>query len=469
MLESKLGVFPDDFIFGVATAAYQIEGSVDVDGRLPSIWDTFSATPGKVSNGDIGAVACDHFRRWPEDVGLIADLGFDAYRLSIAWPRLITGDGHPNVKGFDFYKRLLDALGDLGIKRFVTLYHWDLPQWIEDRGGWVSRETAYRFADYADLATRELAGRVESWATLNEPFCSAWLGYRVGRQAPGLKDTTLALAAGHHLMLGHGLAIDRIRANDRSAAGIVLNLQPSVAAKDTLADRHAASLSQAAQNDWFLSPILKGEYDSRLLELYPGSRPAIVPGDMEAINRPIDFIGVNYYFRSVVEADGAHGFNLANLGDVERTQMGWEVYPSGLCEQLVTMKRDYPNMPPVYITENGMALDDEVVDGVVDDQQRIGYFERHLEAVSAAIKSGVDVRGYFAWSLLDNFEWAYGYEKRFGICHVDYATQKRTPKKSAFWFRDLIKTKRESGTITGEPSVAYQTLFPGGSKLAKRQ
>lgn len=431
-----------DFLFGVATASYQIEGATDVDGRLPSIWDTYCATSGKILNGDTGAVACDHYNRWPEDIALVDDLGFGAYRMSIAWPRLVTRDGKPNPKGFDFYKRILDTLAERDIKRFVTLYHWDLPQWIEDRGGWVSRETAYRYADYVDLATRELAGRVDSWTTLNEPFCSAWLGYRVGRQAPGLTDTTLALAAGHHLMLGHGLAVDVIRANDPAATvGVVLNLQPSAPATSSLADTHAAALSQAAQNDWFLSPLLKGEYDPRLAELYPGSAPAIVPGDMEIISRPLDYVGVNYYFRSVVEADGAHGFRMATLGDVERTQMGWEVYPPGIGEQLLTMKRDYPNLPPIYITENGMALDDTVVDGKVDDQQRISYLERHLDSVHSAMDAGVDVRGYFAWSLLDNFEWGYGYERRFGICHVDYATQKRTPKASAYWLRDLIAAR----------------------------
>lgn len=432
-----------DFLIGVATAAYQIEGSVDVDGRLPSIWDTFSATPGKVANGDTGAMACDHYNRWADDVALIDSLGVDAYRLSLAWPRLITGEGTPNPKGFDFYKRLLDALGERGIKRFVTLYHWDLPQWIEDRGGWVSRETAYRYADYVDVATRELAGRAEAWTTLNEPWCSAWLGYGDGHHAPGHADTRLALAAGHHLMLGHGLALPAIRANDPTAmAGITLNLQPATPATDSVADRYAAKLCEVGQNDWFLSPLLTGEYDERLFELRPGCKLPIVAGDLETIQRPIDYLGVNYYFRAVVSADGPDNYKHVTLGGVERTQMGWEIHPEGLTKQLLTIKADYPNLPPVYITENGMASDDEVVDGVVDDSDRVRFFERHFAALEQAIEAGVDVRGYFAWSLLDNFEWAYGYEKRFGICHVDYATQQRTPKKSAAWFQAFANSRR---------------------------
>ncbi|MEX2693026.1 GH1 family beta-glucosidase [Rhizobium mongolense] len=430
-----------DFLFGVATASFQIEGSTEVDGRLPSIWDTYCDTPGKVTNGDTGKVACDHYNRWAEDVELIASLGLDAYRLSLAWPRLITREGKANDKGFDFYKRLLDALGEKGIKRFVTLYHWDLPQWIEDRGGWVSRETAYRYAEYVDIATRELAGRVEAWATFNEPWCTAWIGYAEGRQAPGHTDPVLALAAGHHLMLGHGLAVPVIRRNDPGAkVGIVLNLQPATAATDTRENRHAAKLAEVGQNDWFLGPLLKGQYDARFFELR-GAVPAIVPGDLDIIQQPLDYLGVNYYFRAYVGAAGAHGYKDVPLNGVERTQMGWEVYPEGLTYQLVTISQDYPNLPPVYITENGMASDDKVIDGKVEDDSRIRFFERHLAAVSDAIDAGVEVSGYFAWSLMDNFEWSYGYEKRFGICHVDYGTQVRTPKKSAYWLRDFVSDR----------------------------
>jgi beta-glucosidase len=432
-----------DFLFGAATAAFQIEGATEVDGRLPSIWDVFCATPGKVANGDTGVVACDHFHRWREDVEFISRLGLDAYRLSLAWPRLVTREGCANPKGFDFYKRLLDALGEKGIKRFVTLYHWDLPQWIEECGGWASRESAYRFADYVDLATRELAGRAEAWITLNEPWCSAWLGYGVGLHAPGHTDDTLAMAAGHHLLLGHGLALERIRANDAATpAGIALNLSPATPATDAQADRRAAKLCEVDMNDWFLSPLLRGEYDARLFELHPGSFPAVLPDDLDIISKPMDLLGVNYYTRNVVAADGAHGYKSITLDDVARTDMGWEIYPAGLAELLVSVKAAYPNLPPVYITENGMAAVDQVVDGAIADDDRISYIGSHLSALDNAIAAGVDVRGYFVWSLLDNFEWSFGYAKRFGICYVDYATQKRTPKKSALWYRDFVANRK---------------------------
>ena len=433
-----------EFLFGVATAAYQIEGATDEDGRLPSIWDTFSATPGKVHNGDTGAVACDHYHRWESDVDLIAGLGVDGYRLSIAWPRVMDEQGRPNAKGLDFYKRLLDRLKNKGLKTFATLYHWDLPQHLQDRGGWLNRETAYRFADYADLMSRELAGQVDAWATLNEPWCSACLGHGNGHHAPGHADLRQATQAMHHLLQGHGLALPALRANDpASKKGIVANVGAFTPASGSAADADAAFLGHISHNQWVLDPLFKGSYPSDLFRLWPGTEPLVLDGDLQTISGPLDFLGINYYFRTVVRADSERGFVEAAPTDVERTQMGWEVYPQGLRDLLVDFKARYANLAPIYITENGMASDDAVVDGAVADPQRIRFLERHLMAVNEAMEAGVDVRGYFVWSLMDNYEWAFGYERRFGITHVDYATQARTLKHSAHALRAFLMARRE--------------------------
>ncbi len=421
-----------DFLLGAATASYQIEGAATEDGRLPSIWDTFSATPGKVLAGDTGAVACDHYHRWSGDLDLLKDLNFEAYRFSIAWPRVMDASGRPNPKGIAFYKRLLERLKEQGIQTFATLYHWDLPQHLEDRGGWLNRDTAYRFADYANLMSRELTGLVDAWMTLNEPWCSAYLGYGNGHHAPGLSNPRYPTQAMHHLLLGHGLATQVLRANDaKSAKGIVANVGRGTPNSPTPADITAARRFEVQHNAWILDPLLKGEYPAELFELWPGTEPLVLDGDMETIAAPLDFLGINYYFRTNVKSDGAHGYTEVPLPGVERTQMGWEVYPDGLRDLLVGFHDTYDNLPPIYITENGMASDDSVQDGEVVDAQRIAFLKRHLAAVDAAIKKGVDVRGYFVWSLLDNFEWAFGYERRFGVVHVDYDTQKRTKKRSA--------------------------------------
>jgi beta-glucosidase len=431
-----------DFLLGTATAAYQIEGSIDADGRLPSIWDTFSATPGKVLNGDTGAFACDHYRRWESDVDLIAGLGVDGYRLSIAWPRVMQANGQPNERGLDFYRRLLDRLNDKGLKTFVTLYHWDLPQHLQDRGGWVERDTAKRFVDYADLMSRQLAGRVTAWATLNEPWCSAFLGHGNGHHAPGHRDLREATQAMHHLLLAHGLALPVLQANDPgSAKGIVANVGAVRPATDSAADRDAAQLSLTMQNQWVLDPLFEGRYPEDLFRLWPGTQPRVLEGDMDVISRPLDFLGINYYFRTNVRADGQGGFAEELLPGVERTQMGWEVYPDGLRDLLIDFKRRYRALPPIYITENGMASDDRVEAGRVHDAQRIRYLERHLNAVDEAVKAGVPVNGYFVWSLMDNFEWAFGYERRFGIVHVDYDTQVRTLKDSALALQAFLKAR----------------------------
>jgi beta-glucosidase len=431
------------FVWGVATASYQIEGAIDADGRLPSIWDTFCAQPGKVLNGDTGAVACDHYHRWEADVDLIADLGVDAYRLSIAWPRVMLADGRPNPKGLDFYKRVLDRLAARGIKSMVTLYHWDLPQHLEDRGGWLNRDTAYRFADYADLVSRELKGRVSAWATLNEPWCSAFLGYGNGHHAPGLANSRCATQAMHHLLLAHGLALAPLAANDAQVQrGIVANVGRGSTQGASAADHEAARLFEVQHNHWVLQPLLAGSYPPDLFKLWPGTEPLMLDGDMATISQPLDFLGINYYFRSTVRGDGAHGFVEAPRADVERTQMGWEVYPQGLEDLLRGFKATYPKLPPIYITENGMSSADSVVNGRVDDAQRQSFLQRHFAAISRAIDAGVDVRGYYIWSLMDNFEWAFGYERRFGLVHVDYTTQQRTLKDSALLFQQYLAQRK---------------------------
>ena len=433
-----------DFLLGAATASYQIEGAIDEDGRLPSIWDTFSATPGKVLAGDTGEVACDHYHRWESDLDLLTSLNFEAYRFSIAWPRVMDAAGRPNPKGIAFYRRLLERLKKKGVRTFATLYHWDLPQHLEDRGGWLNRDTAYRFADYADLMSRELQGLVDGWMTLNEPWCSAYLGYGNGHHAPGLANGRYATQAMHHLLLAHGLAIPVLRANDPgSGKGIVANVGRGTSNSPVAADVRAAHLFEVQHNAWILDPLFKGTYPKDLFELWPGTEPLVLDGDLRTISAPLDFLGINYYFRTNVKSDGAQGFVEVPLEGVERTQMGWEVYPDGLRDLLIGFHRDYGNLPPIYITENGMASNDSVIDGHVDDAQRIAFLKRHLAAVDAAIQAGVDVRGYFVWSLLDNFEWAFGYERRFGVVHVDYATQKRTPKRSAELLARFIAERRE--------------------------
>ncbi|MCP3723049.1 GH1 family beta-glucosidase [Paraburkholderia sp. CNPSo 3272] len=432
-----------DFLLGAATASYQIEGAIHEDGRLPSIWDTFSATPGKVLAGDTGAVACDHYHRWEADLDLLESLNFEAYRFSIAWPRVMDEAGRPNAKGIAFYKRLLERLREKGVRAFATLYHWDLPQHLEDRGGWLNRDTAYRFADYADLMSRELSGLVDAWMTLNEPWCSAYLGYGNGHHAPGLANGRYATQAMHHLLLGHGLATGVLRANDPgSTKGIVANVGRGTPDSSSAEDVRAARRFEVQHNAWILDPLLEGAYPEELFELWPGTEPLVLEGDMKTISAPLDFLGINYYFRTNVKSDGAHGFVEVPLKDVERTQMGWEVHPDGLRDLLIGFGRTYENLPPIYITENGMASDDRVSGGKVNDTQRISFLKRHLAAVDAAIKAGVDVRGYFVWSLLDNFEWAFGYERRFGVVHVDYETQVRTPKRSAELIAHFIAQRR---------------------------
>jgi beta-glucosidase len=445
--------FPNGFLWGAATSAYQIEGAAAEDGRGPSIWDTFSHTPGRTTGGETGDVAIEHYHRVEEDVRLMADLRLRAYRFSIAWPRVQPGGSGPaEPRGLAFYQRLVDLLLDHGIEPWVTLYHWDLPQALEDAGGWPERDVAERFADYAGLVYGALHDRVAWWTTLNEPWCSAFLGYGSGRHAPGRRDPAAAMRAAHHLMLGHGLAVQAMRAIDDSRSlGITLNLYAIDPASDEPADRDAARRIDALQNRVFLDPLLRGAYPADLLGDLNGTADLrhVRAGDLTTIATPIDVLGVNYYTRHIVAA-GADGdvngpspypgadhvrFTMRGL---PRTAMGWEIDPGGLEEVLLRLHHQYPKLPLV-VTENGAAFEDRPgPDGVVEDADRIGYIDGHLRAAHRAITAGVDLRGYFAWSLLDNFEWAEGYSKRFGLVYVDYPTQRRVPKASAAWYRDTI-------------------------------
>ena len=446
-LESALksNDFPADFIWGTATAAYQIEGAAATDGRAPSIWDTFTKTPGKVHNGDTGDVACDHYHRYAADFELMKSLGFGAYRFSVSWSRVIpNGRGPVNAAGLEFYDRLLDAMLERGIQPFATLYHWDLPQTLEDAGGWLVRDTAFAFAEYADVMTRALGDRLKNWATLNEPWCSAFLGYGIGIHAPGKTDFAASLQAAHHLLLAHGLAMPIIRENvPRAHAGIVLNPAPVYPASPSSADVAAAFRADGFQNRWYFDPIFGRGYPADTLEAYRDFAPKLESGDLEIIAAPIDFVGVNYYSRNVVTdapisaapaPEALLGYRNVRLDNVPRTFFDWEVYPQGLTDFLERVQRDY-SPASILITENGASYLDQMVDGKIDDPERTAYFQSHLAASLAAIKKGVKLDGYFAWSFLDNFEWAEGYEKRFGLTHVDFATQARTVKSSGQWFK----------------------------------
>ncbi|MBY5993977.1 GH1 family beta-glucosidase [Ferrimonas balearica] len=431
-----------DFLYGVATASFQIEGGAKH--RQPCIWDTFCATPGKVRDGSDGQVACDHYHRWPEDLDLIQSLGVDAYRLSISWGRLLNQDGSVNPDGARFYLELLDGLKARGIKAFVTLYHWDLPQHLEDAGGWLNRDTAYRFAEYADKASRLFGDRVHAYATLNEPFCSAYLGYEVGIHAPGLAQPAYGRQAAHHLLLAHGLAMAVLKRNcPDTPSGIVLNFTPCYPHSDSEGDRAAAAYADDYINQWYIRPLFEGRYPEIIETLPEAVKPTIEPGDMDVIGHPLDFLGVNFYTREVYQAAADAPFQTVHLEAVERTDIGWEVYPQALTDLLVSLHRRYP-LPPVYITENGAAMADQWQGEGVQDEDRTRYYQRHLEALHHAIEQGVDVRGYFAWSLMDNFEWAEGYLKRFGIVYVDYPSQRRIIKDSGLAYRDFIQSRTET-------------------------
>jgi beta-glucosidase len=440
--------FPPRFRWGTATAAFQIEGSTSADGRTDSIWDTFCRIPGAIANGDTGEPACDHYRRMESDVALMAELGFDTYRFSVAWPRVRPDGRAVNRAGLDFYHRLVEALLQRGISPWVTLYHWDLPQRLEDEGGWTNRDTALRFGDFAETVYGALGDRVPTWTTLNEPWCSAILGYLTGVHAPGRRDPVAAVAAAHHLLLAHGVGVEALRAGGAQHVGVTLDATVFTAADpDDPADCDLVRRLDGQKNRWFFDPILRGEYPADVAEeLRPYGLPALLrEGDLERIGAPIDVLGVNYYTTHLVAARqptpgdrfeaipwllGGGAARFVSRG-LPRTKMGNEVDPDGLRQLLVRLHADYPGVP-LTITENGSAWDDTVApDGTVDDPRRVEYLRDHLAAARAAIDEGVDLRGYLAWSLLDNFEWAHGYDMRFGIVYVDYRTQQRVPKTSA--------------------------------------
>jgi beta-glucosidase len=430
--------FPVGFAWGTATASYPIEGAVAEDGRSKSIWDTFSHTPGKVANGDTGDVADDHYHRYAEDVGLMADLGVGYYRFSLAWPRIQPdGRGALNQQGLDFYARLIEALLEHDIIPWVTLYHWDLPQVLEDAGGWPNRDTAERFAEYAQATHAALGDRVQWWTTLNEPWCSSILGYGAGAHAPGRTDDTDAVRASHHLLLGHGLAVNAMRAADTGHNyGITLNLSPTDPAGP--GDEDAARRADGIANRHFLDPLFKGTYPDDLG--FPTDH--IQDGDLKTISTALDFFGINYYFRTVVTSGEPKPHSIWPFNhDIEpvdrglpKTDMGWEIDAPGLYDLLTRVARDYPGTP-LFVTENGCAFDTGV-----HDPDRVEYLRTHFAAAERAIADGVDLRGYFVWSLLDNFEWAYGYSKRFGLIDVNYETLERTPKDSARFYSEVIAT-----------------------------
>ncbi|WP_105168302.1 GH1 family beta-glucosidase [Pseudoalteromonas sp. T1lg23B] len=424
------------FIFGVATSSFQIEGAREA--RLETIWDKFCEGEGNISDGSNGDIACEHIKLWHQDVKMIAELGVDAYRFSVAWGRVLNQDGSINELGLKFYVTLLDKLNELNIKAFVTLYHWDLPQYLEDQGGWLNRETALAFANYVDVVSRAFSGRVHSYATLNEPWCSAYLGYETGIHAPGLKSKQFGKQAAHHLLLAHGLAMQVLEKNSpNSKNGIVLNFSPCYAASTSEQDITAAGLADDHFNHWYIRPLLEGRYPDLIDDMPDAHKPIIEPGDLSVICHPVDYIGVNYYSRAIYQHCDVDGFKLKPPHDVPLTDMGWEIYPDGLYKLLTDLNDRY-QLPEVMITENGAAMKDKLLEGKVDDQDRVDYIQTHLAAIEQAIASGVDVRGYFAWSLMDNFEWAEGYKKRFGIVYVDYNTQIRTLKQSAIAYRNML-------------------------------
>lgn len=447
--------FPKDFLWGAATASYQVEGAAFENGRGESIWDHYSHTPGNVVNGETGDVACDHYHRYAEDVALMASLNLQTYRFSFAWPRIQpSGSGPVNEKGLDFYRRLIEELRRYGIMPAATVYHWDLPQALQERGGWANRDTAERFAEYAAILFDRFGRDIPLWITHNEPWCSAFLGYAMAHHAPGLSDWSQAVKASHHLLLSHGLAVDafRARAPRESRVGITLNLVPAYAATDTEGDRDAAQRLDGFQNRWFLEPVLRGRYPADMVGLYASQMPMdhMREGDLEVIARPIDFLGINYYSRGVVQADPTSPLGFGNVSPTAPvTDMGWEITPDGLTDLLLRVKRDYGDIP-LYITENGAAFPDRVDKaGEVRDEGRVAFLQAHFAAALRAIEQGVNLKGYYVWSLMDNFEWSFGYTKRFGIVYVDYKTQRRIPKASALWYRDFIARQREAARQSG--------------------
>jgi beta-glucosidase len=434
---------PAHFEWGCATSSFQIEGASNSDGKVPSVWDTFCAQPGRIKDASDGRMACDHYHRFADDVRLIAELGFKHYRFSIAWPRITTVDHKANLAGLDFYKRLLDALDQHGIMPNATLFHWDLPAHLE--GGWLNRDTAYRFADYAELVARHLGDRLPRVATLNEPWCSAFLGYDLGVFAPGGQNRPQSLVAAHHLMLAHGLGLQAWRGvQPNTSLGIVLNPELCDALTDKPQDVQAARLAEQERNDCFLNPLFGREWPEALLQQIGELNVMRRDGDMAICAQPLDFMGLNYYTRSIARApvstgDAQRGYTFVPPTAPKRlTDIGWEIYPEGLTRVVQNLQAQWP-LPPLWITESGAADNTGLDHGAVNDAMRCDYLEAHFEQVAGLIRAGADIRGYYVWSLMDNFEWAHGYSQRFGIVHVDFSTQKRTPKRSALMLQGLLR------------------------------
>ncbi|GGJ48820.1 GH1 family beta-glucosidase [Deinococcus roseus] len=438
--------FPADFVWGTATSAYQIEGAVRTDGRGASVWDIFSHTPGKIKDGKNGDTACDHYHRSSEDIALMQELGMNAYRFSVSWPRIQPeGKGRPNKKGLGFYDRLIDQLLDSRIDPYATLFHWDLPQALEDQGGWLNRDTAHRFAEYAHILADAFQDRIKAWITLNEPFVVLTLGYALGQHAPGRTLLLDAMPVAHHQLLAHGLAVQAIREISRSPVGIAQNLAPVIPATDTDEDLQAAAHMDDLHNRLFLDPILHGEYPRSLLALLGEQAETFIrQEDFQMIGSRLDFLGVNYYAPDHVKASSTAplGLETVPMLDYQQTGFGWPVVPEGLTQLLLDLKDRYAEkLPPIFITENGCSYPDAPdLAGKVNDSRRIEFLERHLDALGQAIEKGADVRGYFCWSLLDNFEWAEGYTQRFGLVHVDFQTFKRTPKASYYWLQGYLRS-----------------------------
>ncbi len=437
--------FPEDFLWGAATASYQIEGAYREDGKGENIWDRFSHIPGKIYEGDNGDVACDHYHRYEEDIEIMKKIGLKTYRFSISWARIFPdGSGKPNPKGMEFYKKLIGKLKENGIMPAVTLYHWDLPQMLQDIGGWANRDTVYSFVEYAKYVFDNLGSQVPIWITHNEPFVAAIVSNWIGRHAPGITDFQTALRVAHHLLLSHGLAVKAYReSGHKGEIGITLNMNPVYPASENDKDKAAAIRFNEYLNKWYADPVLKGTYPADLLEWFGdrGLAPEILDGDMSAINQPIDFLGINNYYSSFIRHDEhnwpVYASEIATGRD--RTKMDWEINPEGLHDLLVYLDKEYSGIK-IIITENGAAFNDIVnFDGKVEDDNRLNYLYKHLEQVHRAIGSGANVKGYYAWSLLDNFEWGHGYSKRFGLVYVDFKTQKRILKKSAHWYGDVIR------------------------------
>jgi len=439
--------FPKDFRWGCSTSSYQIEGGIHEGGRSESIWDRFANTPGCVKEGHTGEVACDHYHRWPEDFDIAKQLGVNAYRFSIAWPRIFdySKSSSPNVAGLDFYDRLVDGMLARGLEPWATLYHWDLPQHLQDQGGWANRTTVEAFVNYTDAITRRLGDRIQHWITHNEPWCTAFLGNKEGCHAPGLKDFKVALQVSHHLLVSHGLAIPVIRQNSSNAkVGAALSLHPLSPASASAEDLAATLRHDGLRNRWFLDPLYGRGYPQDIVKVLGNLAPTVLEGDLKAIAEPTDFLGVNYYFPEIVAhapGQGVMQLTVVEPEHVERTGFNWQVAPDGLVRLLSRVVKDYAPAH-IFITENGSTYDDVVLaDGSIHDSQRTSFLQRHLAAVLETVKSDLPVRGYFAWSLLDNFEWAEGYLKRFGLTHVDFQTQKRRLKASGEWYRDFLQGK----------------------------